>query len=87
MNSISSEIHDMRHVLYSRGRLLEDADQIDAIVELSSITRRTVEEVERRLLSGERKRIKSSDSLTKLFRLEKKLKASGLDVYIEVEED
>jgi len=72
------------HVLYSRGRLFDDVDYFDALKKLSKITKRTEQQIESSLLSGERTRLKSSNSLDKLMRLEKKLKSNGLDVYIEV---
>ncbi len=73
----------MTHVLYARGKLLDSADKCSAIEKLASMTSKTDEQIEARLLSGERKRIKSSDSLEKLMRLEMKLKAAGFDVYID----
>jgi len=76
----------LSHVLYSRGRLFDEFDYVESLSKLSNVTRRTEEQVEQRLLSGEQRRVKSSYSLKKIMRLEKKLKSLGLDVFIEVEE-
>lgn len=75
----------MIHVLYARGTLLDKADRQSAVEEMALMTSKTTEQIEQRLLSGQRKRIKSSDSLAKLIRLEEKLKNAGFDVYIEME--
>ena len=74
----------MSHVLYSKGRLRKNFNHDEAVVKLAEMTRKSVEQVEERLLNGKPKRIKSSDSLDKLYRLKTKLESNGLDVYIEV---
>jgi hypothetical protein len=76
---------DMTHILYARGTLLDAADRQSAVEQMASMTSKTTEQIEQRLLSGQRKRVKSSDSLAKLMRLEEKLKAAGFDVYIDKE--
>ena len=73
----------MAHILYTRGKLLSTADRGMAIERMASMTSKTKDQIEERLLSGKRKRIKSSKSLSKLMRLEVKLKAAGFDVYID----
>lgn len=75
--------NEMTHILYSSGALLGEADQQSVVEQIASMTSKTAEQVKQRLLSGKRKRVKSSDSLSKLIRLEIKLKAVGLDVYID----
>ena len=47
------------------------------------MTSKSREKIEERLLDGKGKRVKSSDSLRKLVRLEIKLKRAGFDVYID----
>jgi len=74
---------DMTHVLYSSGKLLDTADRLSAIEKIASMTSKNAETIEERLLGGHRKRVKSSNSLTKLIRLEIKLKRAGFDVYID----
>lgn len=87
MQSTSANVigNETSHVLYSRGRLFDDHNYFDALQKLAVVTRRTQQDVEERILNGERKRLKSSTSLRKLLQLESKLKGIGLDVYIEVE--
>lgn len=74
------------HVLYSRGRVYDEFNYFEALEKISAVTRRTKQQVEERILNGERKRLKSSNSLKKLLLLETKLKNVGLDVYIEIED-
>ncbi len=73
------------HVLYSKGRLRLNFNREDSIRQLSRLTHKPEDEIIERLLNGERKKIKSSDSLESLFRLKRKLEARGLDVYIETD--
>jgi len=73
----------MTHILYTRGKLISAADREVAIEQMASMTSKTKEQIEERLLSGKRRRIKSSDSLNKLMRLELMLKEAGFDVYID----
>lgn len=73
----------MTHILYARGTLLDAADRHSAIETMALMTSKTTKQIEQRLLSGQRKRVKSSGSLSKLVRLEMKLKAAGFDVYID----
>ncbi|MFQ3245470.1 MAG: hypothetical protein ACI9SP_002118 [Arenicella sp.] len=73
----------MTHVLYARGKLLELADRRAAIQQIATMTSKSCEQIEERLLSGTRKRVKSSESLSKLMRLETKFRDAGFDVYID----
>lgn len=73
----------MLHILYSRGRLLDKVDWQAAVENISVLTQQPTEKVEAQLLSGRRKRIKSSESRSKLIGLKRKLINHGLDVYIE----
>lgn len=73
----------MTHILYARGRLLDTADRRQAIKQIASMTSKSAEQIEERLLSGQRRRVKSSESLSKLKRLEAKFRDAGFDVYIE----
>ncbi len=75
--------NEMTHILYSSGTLLATAIERSAIEQIASMTSKTKEQIKRRLLSGQRKRVKSSASLSKLIRLEIKLRAAGFDVYID----
>lgn len=79
----TDDLENMTHILYARGTLLEMADRQAAIEQMALMTSKTTKQIEQRLLSGERKRVKSSGSLSKLVRLEIKLKAAGFDVYID----
>ena len=72
------------HVLYSRGHLFDDTNQEEALEKLATITRKTTQQIEKRLLSGRRKKVKSSHSLEKLLKLKRRLTDIGLDVYIEL---
>ena len=76
---------NMTHILYARGKLLETADRQSAIRQIATLTSKSYEQIEERLLSGKRKRVKSSDSLSKLIRLEKRFRNAGFDVYIDKE--
>ena len=83
----SSENNNM-HVLYSRGRMFKNADDenyFDYLQQIAVLTRRSPQEVEEIILTGERKKIKSSAKLKTLIQLEAKLKELSLDVYIEPE--
>lgn len=73
---------NMTHILYARGTLLEMADRQSAIEQIATMTSKSCEQIEERLLSGKRKRVKSSESLSKLMRLEEKFRDAGFDVYI-----
>ena len=73
----------MSHILYSRGRLLAGVSKPAAVEQLSVITKKESDRVEEKLLSGKRKRIKSSDTLGPLVRLKSKFQDAGLDVYID----
>jgi len=77
------------HTLYSRGQLTKsaEADRETALAMLASATRRTSHQVKERLLSGQRKKIKSSASMKKLILLQQKLTDCGLDVYIKPDPD
>ena len=75
----------MTHILYARGKLLDMADRKFAIQQIATMTSKSCKQIEERLLSGQRKRVKSSDSLSKLMRLAEKFKNAGFDVYIENE--
>lgn len=76
-----------QYILYSRGQLIEstDIDQETAIEKLASATRRTSDQVKKRLLNGKRKKLKSSSSLKKLILLQKKLTDCGLNAYIDLD--
>lgn len=74
------------HVLYSRGRILDEFNYFDSLDQLSKTTRRTKQQVEEFILNGERKRLKSSPCLKKIMSLESKFKKIGLDVYIEMKD-
>jgi hypothetical protein len=73
----------MTHILYARGKLLDSADRRSAIEQIALMTSKSMEQIEQRLLSGQRRRVKSSECLEKLKRLEKKFRAAGFDVYID----
>lgn len=76
------------HVLYSRGRMFkstDDANYFDYLQKIAVLTRRSSQEVEEIILTGERKKIKSSATFKTLVQLEAKLKELSLDVYIEPE--
>ena len=76
------------HVLYSRGRMFksaDDANYFEYLQKIAVLTRRSPQEVEEIILTGERKKIKSSTKLKTLVQLEAKLKELSLDVYIEAE--
>jgi hypothetical protein len=62
---------------------LDAADRTSAIEKIATLTSKTRQQIEERLLSGQRKRVKSSHSLAKLVRLEIKFKDAGFDVYID----
>jgi len=62
---------------------LELADRQAAIQQIATMTSKSCEQIEERLLSGKRKRVKSSESLSKLMRLETKFRDAGFDVYID----
>ena len=70
------------HVLYSRGRMLSGSREDNAMQKLSVLTNRTIEQIQNKLLTGRRKRVKSSVSLARLQKLQNRLRAAGLDVYI-----
>ena len=53
--------------------------------EIAVLTRRSSQEVEEIILTGQRKKIKSSSTLKLLVQLEAKLKELSLDVFIEQE--
>jgi len=74
------------HVLYSRGRMFKsdyDVNYFDSLQKIAVLTRRSPQEVEEIILTGERKKIKSSSTLKTLVQLEAQLKELSLDVYIE----
>ena len=78
------------HVLYSRGRMFKNADDanyFELLQKIALLTRRSPQEVEEIILTGKRKKIKSSATLKTLIQLEAKLKELSLDVYIEPESD
>jgi len=87
MNMVDSNTaeREVSHVLYSRGRVFDEFDYFDALQKISEVTRRTKQQVEERILNGERKRLKSSHCLKTILLLETKLKNVGLDVYVETE--
>jgi hypothetical protein len=62
---------------------LAAVDRKSAIEQIASLTSKSVEQIEGRLPIGQRRRVKSSDSLSKLLRLEAKFRAAGFDVYID----
>jgi len=77
------------HVLYSRGRMFksaDDANYFDYLQQIAVLTRRSPQEVEEIILTGKRKKIKSSAKLKTLVQLEAQLKKLSLDVYIEAQE-
>jgi len=76
------------HVLYSNGRMFktaEDENYFEYLKEIAVLTRRSSQEVEEIILTGQRKKIKSSSTLKLLVQLEAKLKELSLDVFIEQE--
>jgi len=83
---VATDQSSLSHVLYSRGRILDEFNYFESLDKLSETTHRPKKEVEERILNGERKRLKSSSCLKKLISLESKFKEIGLDVYIEVQE-
>lgn len=86
--NMKSYNREPRHVLYSRGQLIEseEVDHENALAQLASVTSRTTDQVLERLLCGERKKIKSSASLKQLIRLQQKLESCGLDAYIKLDD-
>ncbi|MGK0375635.1 MAG: hypothetical protein ACJA2E_002115 [Arenicella sp.] len=74
---------NMTHILYASGKLLDSADRRSAIEQIAVMTNKSMEKIEQCLLSGQRRRIKSSECLEKLKHLEKKFRAAGFDVYID----
>ena len=76
---------DGTHVLYSRGHLLDGADYFQSLRAIAELTKRNPQEVEELVLSGQRRKMRSSDSLKNLILLEAKFRELGLDVYIESE--
>ena len=75
------------HILYSRGYLLDspELDHENALSMLTTVINRSEEQIKERLLAGERKKIKSSDSLKKLIALQQTLVNCGLDAYIKLD--
>ena len=83
MKCIQIESHTSSHVLYSRGRLLSLSNGESAMQKLAALTNRTIDQIENKLLTGKRMRVKSSNSLARLHKLQTRLRAAGLDVYID----
>jgi len=77
----------MSHILYSKGRLLDNFNREDSIRKLARMTHKPEREIAKRLLNGHQKKIKSADSLEALFRLMRKFQTRGLDVYIKTKGD
>ena len=77
---------DGTHILYSRGHLLDGMNYFQSLQKIAELTRRNPQEVEELVLSGQRKKMRSSNSLKNLILLEAKFKELGLDVYIESEQ-
>ena len=87
-HKVTERQNNNMHVLYSRGRMFknaEDDNYFDYLQQIAVLTRRSPQEVEEIILTGERKKIKSSATLKTLIQLEAKLKELSLDVYIEPE--
>lgn len=78
--------NDGTHILYSRGHLLDGMDYFTSLQKIAELTRRNPQEVEELVLNGQRKKMRSSNSLKNLILLEAKFKELGLDVYIESEQ-
>lgn len=83
----SADRDESMHVLYSRGKMLdgsnENCNYFECLQKIAKLTRRSSQEVEEIVLSGERKKISSSLSLKQLILLEAKFRELGLDVYID----
>ena len=74
---------DEIHILYSRGYLLDGVDYFSSLQKIAELTRRNSQTVEEHVLNGQRKKMRSSNSLKTLIQLEAKFRGVGLDVYIE----
>jgi len=86
MSSISNNLKETSHVLYSRGYLYDEFDYFDSLKKISELIHKTQIQAQELILCCRTKRLKSSSNLKELTALENKFKSLGLDVYIKANE-
>lgn len=71
------------YTLISNGKVLDGFNEDDVLINVAKALAANTEDVQKELMSGKARKIKRSDFLAKLQKLEMKLLDLGLDVVIE----
>jgi len=83
MSNFSNNLNKTSHALYSTGYVFDEVDYFESLSKISKMTKKTLLQVQERILCCKTKRLRSSSDLNELMSLRNKLKDAGLDVYIE----